>query len=137
MSNIQPGAVMLAKPKHFHPLTGGTVSVSSFFVATCNANVRRCQRTIGHHPVVVLSTPNENGLVMIASMSHQHPGNPPQRPTSTYNLPMDPIKGEGTINVGWPSLIHFTRLKQTSAPLTMSRTDLAVLMGDIRESLYL
>ena len=66
-------------------------------------------------------------------MSHQHPDNPPQQPTSKYNLPMDPVKGEGTINIGWPSRIHFTKLKPTSTYATMNDTDLEALMADIRE----
>jgi len=70
---------------------------------------------------------------MVASMSHQHPDNPPQRPTSTYNLPMDPIKGEGMINIGWPNRVHFSKLKQTKVQANMNDTDLVALMADIRE----
>lgn len=46
---------------------------------------------------------------------------------------MDPIKGEGTINIGWPSRIHFSKLKQMSTHATMNDADLEALMADIRE----
>jgi len=69
---------------------------------------------------------------MVSTMSHQHPDNPPQQPTSRYNLPMDPVKGEGTVSIGWPIRIHFSKLKQMSAPTTMNDADLEALMADIR-----
>jgi len=95
------------------------------------------QNTIGRHPVVILSSPDERGLVKVASMSHQHPNNPPQKPTSIYNLPtqIHPAKGEGTVNVGRPNLVHFWNLKQTSATTTsMTDHNLEVLKKDIGES---
>jgi len=72
---------------------------------------------------------------MVASMSHRHPDNPPQRPTSAYNLPMDPVKGEGTIDVGWPDVIHSSKLKHMVPSVTMNRSDLDALMAEIRELL--
>jgi len=70
---------------------------------------------------------------MVASMSHRHPNNPPQQPTSVYNLPMAQFKGEGTVNVGWPSRIHVSKLKQTSPHATMKDIDFEALKADIRE----
>jgi len=66
-------------------------------------------------------------------MSHQHPGNPPQKPTSIYNLPtqIHPDKAEGTINVGRPNEVHFRHLKQTSTSTTMSKSDLEALIAEI------
>ena len=55
-----------------------------------------------------------------------------------YKLPtqMHPVEGEGTINVGWPNLVHFSKLKQTqtSAPAILSASDLEALMAEIGES---
>jgi len=68
---------------------------------------------------------------MVASILHEHPGNPPKRPTSIYNLPMDPFKGEGTVNVGWPRLIHWSKLRQASSPVIMERSDFVALMVEI------
>ena len=45
---------------------------------------------------------------------------------------MDPVKGEGTVSIGWPIRIHFSKLKQMSAPTTMNDADLEALMADIR-----
>ena len=77
---------------------------------------------------------------MVASMSHQHPDDPPQKPTSLYNLPtqVHPEKGEGTVSVGRPNLVHFSKLKrtQTSAPMSMNDSDLEALMAEIGGSLY-
>jgi len=130
---------MVAKPKNFQLRSRGTVC-ASLDQRCCVANRYTGQSTIGQHPVVVLSSPDESGLVMVASMSHRHPGNPPQRPTSMYNLPtqIHPVEGEGTINIGWPNQIHFSKLKQTqtSAPATMSASDLEALMKDIGKSTH-
>jgi len=97
------------------------------------------QSTIGQHPVVVLNSPDENGLVMVASMSHRHPGNPPQQPTSMYNLPtqMHPIEGEGTISVGWPNIVHFSKLKRTQMSAIMNAYDLEALMTEIGKFLLI
>jgi len=46
---------------------------------------------------------------------------------------MDPIKGEGMINIGWPNRVHFSKLKQTKGQANMNDTDLVALMADIRE----
>jgi len=46
---------------------------------------------------------------------------------------MDPIKGEGMINIGWPNRVHFSKLKQTKVQANMNDTDLVALMADIRE----
>jgi len=91
------------------------------------------QNAIGRHPVVILSVPDKHGFVMVASMSHRHPGDPPQKPTSTYNLPTQthPVNGEGTINVGQPNQVHVEHLKQTSTSTTMSKSDLEALIAEI------
>jgi len=72
---------------------------------------------------------------MVASLSHQHPDNTPQKPTSLYNLPtqIHPEKGEGTVSVGRPNLVHISKLKQakTSASATMNDSDLESLMAEI------
>jgi len=49
---------------------------------------------------------------------------------------MHPVEGEGTINVGWPNLVHFSKLKQTqtSAPAILNASDLEALMAEIGES---
>ena len=53
--------------------------------------------------------------------------------TSVYNLPSDPSKGEGSVNIGWPSVIHCTRLVEIQSPMTMNASDLKALLADIRE----
>jgi len=74
---------------------------------------------------------------MVASMLHEHPENPPKRPTLMYNLPtaIHPVRGEGTVNVGWPSRIHWSKLRQLpsgpSCPVIMKRSDLEALIADI------
>jgi len=46
---------------------------------------------------------------------------------------MDPVKGEGTIDVGWPDVIHSSKLKHMVPSVTMNRSDLEALMAEIRE----
>jgi len=57
-----------------------------------------------------------------------------------YNLPtqMHPVEGEGTISVGQPNLVHFSKLKQTptSAPAIMNASDLKALMIEIGKYSY-
>ncbi|PPR00286.1 hypothetical protein CVT24_005027 [Panaeolus cyanescens] len=112
LSQVRIGYVMMAKPKHFEPRPPNST-------------------TIGQHPVVVLTGPDADGKVRVASMSHRHPDNPPQRAASYYNLPVDPVKGEGTISIGTPKIIHFSLLKPTNPQTMMSGQDFARLKADI------
>ncbi|KAJ3508514.1 hypothetical protein NLJ89_g5712 [Agrocybe chaxingu] len=113
---IREGDVMLAKPKHFEPRPEGAGG-------------------IGHHPVVVLTYPDMFGKVKVASMSHSHPNNPPQRPTSLFNLPRDPVKGEGTISVGEPKIIDCRMLKVPSLPTAMRHADFVALKAEILKNI--
>jgi len=56
-------------------------------------------------------------------------------PTSVFNLPDDPVKGEGTINVGLPKVIESGFLKHLSPPVRMNPIDFAALVATIRECL--
>ena len=71
----------------------------------------------------------------MAAMSHRHPGEPNQCPTSAFNLPMDPVKGEGTISVSEPKTIHYTRLRPTPTGVSfkMDAVNLAALLSEIGE----
>jgi len=46
---------------------------------------------------------------------------------------MHPEKGEGTVSVGRPNLVHISKLRQatTSAPANMNDSDLEALMEEI------
>jgi len=73
---------------------------------------------------------------MVALVSHIPLGDPPQRPTSMYNLPTRmSVEGEETINLGLPNLVHYTRLKQMSMPVTidMNASDVEALMSHDRD----
>jgi len=67
-------------------------------------------------------------------MSHHHPVGGRQQPTSQYNLPTDPVKGEGAINVGEIHDIQRENLKEASPLWEMSAEDLARLLADISVS---
>lgn len=84
---------------------------------------------------MVLTIPDSDDKVLIASMAHKHPGNPPQKPTSHFNLPTDPVKGEGTINVGIPHRISRLYLKAIDPPFIMKAQDLTSLKEEIRKPL--
>jgi len=86
--------------------------------------------------VIVLTLPNEQGMVRVAVMAHRHPGMALRYPTSRYNLPVDPEKGEGTINIGKPQLIHCTNLKQAVPHWQMREDDLLRLLADIDVSTH-
>jgi len=88
--------------------------------------------------VIVLRLPDAEGWVEVATMSHRHPDEPHQRPTSFFNLPIDPQKGEGTISVGKPRIIHFTMLKPTTTgvPFIMDAFNLAALLREIGGQQY-
>jgi len=64
-------------------------------------------------------------------MSHRHPVDARQHLTSEYNLPTDPVKGEGTINIGEINHIQRKNLKEASPLWEMSAEDLARLLADI------
>jgi len=64
-------------------------------------------------------------------MSHRHPVDARQHPTSEYNLPSDPAKGEGSINIGEIHHIQRKNLKEASPLWEMSAEDLARLLADI------
>ena len=86
---------------------------------------------------MVLTLPDGENKVLVALMSHNHPGNPPQQPTSRFNLPTDSVKGEGTINVGKPHKISCLRLKAINPPFIMDPQNLAALKEEIRKLLDL
>ena len=47
---------------------------------------------------------------------------------------MHPVEGEGTISVGWPNLVHFSKLKQMQMSAAMNAYDLEALMAEIGKS---
>ena len=51
---------------------------------------------------------------------------------------MHPVRGEGTINVGRPNLVHFSNLKQIpkGTPTIMNASDLEALMTEIGKSTH-
>ena len=82
--------------------------------------------------MIVLTYP-EGDWVQVAPISHRHPDNPPQQATSMYNLPTDPNRGEGTVDVGWPKFIHCTHLVEIRTPISMGISDFQALLAEIRE----
>jgi len=134
-NSVEIGSMVLAKPKHFDFCEASAriflISTSPFNYGSQHTQVSG----IGRHLVVVLTTPDDDDKVLVASMAHKHPGNPPQKPTSYFNLPTDPVKGEGTINVGIPHRISRLHLKTIDPPFIMDPQDLAALKEEIRKPL--
>ncbi|KAF8150759.1 hypothetical protein B0H34DRAFT_730073 [Crassisporium funariophilum] len=111
-NHVQPGDILKAKPKHFDPRPPGAGSV-------------------GQHPVVVLTAPDKHGKVQVVVMSHKHPGNPATRPASSFGLPIDPVKGESTVNVENTFKVHTNRLKGKDAQNMMEPSHLEALKKEI------
>ncbi|KJA19489.1 hypothetical protein HYPSUDRAFT_69234 [Hypholoma sublateritium FD-334 SS-4] len=103
---------MKAKPKYFEPRPAGSGNV-------------------GQHPVIVLTNPDAYGRVKIATMSHSHPHNPPTKPASIYGLPIDPVKGESTVNVGEPYQIHISFLRANTPHTRMDLAHFIELKNEI------
>ncbi|PPQ85382.1 hypothetical protein CVT25_006413 [Psilocybe cyanescens] len=118
---VREGDIMKAKPKFFLPRPPGTTLETDFIT----------QGNIGQHPVIVLTKPDAQGRVQVATMSHSHPNNPPTRPASLYGLPIDPKKGESTVSVGIPKLIHISNLKPNNPPTAMCPNNFAKLEAEI------
>lgn len=95
------------------------------------------QGNIGQHPVIVLTNPDASGRVQITTMSHSHPNNPPTKPASTYGLPIDPLKGESTVNVGTPYTIHISFLRANVPHTRMHPVYFAELRNEICKCLPL
>ncbi|KJA26838.1 hypothetical protein HYPSUDRAFT_63609 [Hypholoma sublateritium FD-334 SS-4] len=106
------GDIMKAKPKHFIPRPEGAGNV-------------------GQHPVIILTSPDPNGYVLVAPMSHNHPDGTPTRRASRYGLPVDPVKGESQVNVGHPKVIHQDNLRPNKPHAAMRYQDYLALKTDI------
>ncbi|KAF8156838.1 hypothetical protein B0H34DRAFT_475086 [Crassisporium funariophilum] len=89
---VVEGDIMKAKPKFFEPKQPGLAK-------------------IGEHIVVAVSNPDSKNKVLVAPLAHSHPGNTPTMPASTYGLPVDHKKGEGSVSVGKPMVIDASKLK--------------------------
>ena len=65
-------------------------------------------------------------------MSHCHPAGTPTRRASAYGLPIDPVKGESSVSIGQPKLIHQSDLKLNNPPMAMAFRDYMALKAEIR-----
>ncbi|KAJ3506201.1 hypothetical protein NLJ89_g6998 [Agrocybe chaxingu] len=110
--HVEEGYIMKAKPKFFEPRPPRSSNV-------------------GQHPVIVLTRPDSRGCVKIATMSHSHPGNPPTRPASEFGLPIDPKKGESTVCVGPPAIVHVSYLRHQKPPIRMDPEEFVALRTEI------
>ena len=130
--DARPGDIMKAKPKYFEPRPAGSVRLLSTYIFIC-ADPLMLQGNVGQHPVIVLTSPDASGRVKIATMSHSHPNNPPTKPASMYGLPIDPVKGESTVNVGEPYQIHISFLRGNTPHTRMSPALFIQLKNEICE----
>jgi len=107
----------MVKPKHLEPRPEGSGS-------------------IGRHPAVVVSNPNDQNRVKVAVVSHSHPGDPPTKPAKNYaNFPVHPTKGESSVDVGMPKAIAVGNVNTPSQePTSIGADKLALLKGHINEN---
>lgn len=133
MQYLSEGDIMKAKPKHFIPRPEGAVSYPIAQTARLLLIFVHLQGNVGQHPVIVLSSPDPSGYVLVAPMSHNHPDGTPTRRASRYGLPVDPVKGESQVNVGYPKLIHQDNLRPNKPHAAMRYHDYVALKCDIRE----
>lgn len=89
------------------------------------------QGNVGQHPVIILTTPDPNGYVLVAPMSHNHPDGTPTTRASRYGLPVDPVKGESRVNIGYPKVIHHDNLRPNKPHASMTYRDYLALKADI------
>lgn len=96
----------------------------------------RGQAKVGPHPAIALTDPDEHGNIKIATISHSHPGNPPTKHISDFN-----IKGltdsktdtPSTINVATPATVHVSKVKIAERVSKVEPHHLEALKSVIRE----
>ncbi|KAF8815403.1 hypothetical protein BYT27DRAFT_7080036, partial [Phlegmacium glaucopus] len=72
-------------------------------------------QTAGGHPLVVLTKPDDNGHVKVASLSHSHADGSNPKPSTDYGLPANVKDGkESHISLN-AKTIHRDRLSHLSA----------------------
>ncbi|KAF8886260.1 hypothetical protein CPB84DRAFT_1964598, partial [Gymnopilus junonius] len=114
---VKEGEVVMVRPNHYEPPEG--------------------KKGAPQHPAIVVGGPDAQNKVLVAQMSHVHPGNPPTKPANDYaDFPVHPVKGQSHIDVGPPKVIDASRAKGAKEdPKSLTHENLNLLKGHINENL--